>query len=807
MCAQQTVSFTVSTSVPGAVFTVDGTTYTSVAQFQWPAGSRHVVSYFISPPPTSAVVPTLNGVITPLQLSLDGTMLYTFGGWMDNTGFLSPTGDPTQIVTADGSITSLTAQLTLSYRILLSFSVSPTNTAPPACEAPYETPPTGFFAGYVYVNSVCYWNSAVIFAPAGSTVLLNAFPLPGFVFLGWSGNLGSNSAYLRSYVLNGAVEIAPMFSPGKRVRVETNPLGLDVLIDRTQTQTLAFQATGNTCPSGESQPIAVATYELPLCFGDFDFAPGSSHLIAAASPEKDINGNLWVFDSWTSASGQSGQTENSVYVTNNQTANPDQVIVKFDPGVQASFVTVPAGLPLSIDGRSNWPGYNFVWALGSTHTVAASAQEADTSGRQYTFSGWSNGGGASQTVTMVQSPATSGFRMTANYAELSRVVVQSVPAGQTIQVDGAPCVTPCNIDRANGTQIHVTAATSIPVATGARLDFGSWSDGGAADHIYTISSNLQTLTATYNTLYQLSASGSPGNGASFAFNPTSPDMFYPANTNVTVTAKALNGFRFVRWEGDLSGTYPSGSLSMGGPHAVLAELVTVPFIEPLGVENGAGSTPDAVVAPGSIAMILGQSLAPSTVVGPVNPLAQTIDNVTVMVGDQLLPLFSVTPQQITVLLPSSLSPGNYTLQVQSPGQPVVSADFTVARDAPGVFTNPSNSKTYLLGLHEDGTLITATKPAVQGEQIIFFGTGFGPYNTPVVDGFFPPNPPPAVADPISILAAGLTFQPDSAVAAPGYTGLVAVKFTITNAMPAGQDVNLQVEINGHLSNTVVLPMQ
>ena len=59
--------------------------------------------------------------------------------------------------------------------------------------------------------------------------------------------------------------------------------------------------------------------------------------------------------------------------------------------------------------------------------------------------------------------------------------------------------------------------------------------------------------------------------------------------------------------------------------------------------------------------------APSTVVGPVNPLAQTIDNVIVTLGNQLLPLFSVTPQQITVLLPSSLSPGNYTLQVQSPG--------------------------------------------------------------------------------------------------------------------------------------------
>jgi uncharacterized protein (TIGR03437 family) len=179
----------------------------------------------------------------------------------------------------------------------------------------------------------------------------------------------------------------------------------------------------------------------------------------------------------------------------------------------------------------------------------------------------------------------------------------------------------------------------------------------------------------------------------------------------------------------------------------------------------------------------------------------------VTTADRLLPLFSVSPQQITVLLPSDLAPGNYVLQVQSPGEPVVTGDFTVVRDAPGVFTNPANGKAYILALHADGSLVTAAKPAIQGEQITFFGTGFGPYSSPVVDGFFPPAPVPTTVDPVSILAAGQTFQPDWSGAAAGYIGLVEVKLTITKAFPTATEVNLQVEINGTQSNTVVLPLK
>lgn len=804
----QTLSFTVSSNPVGASFTVDGQTYSYTAQFQWPAGSKHVVSFVQNQPPAGSIVPNANGTFTGLQLMQNGTEMYTFGGWQDSTGFLAPTQDLTQVVTADGSITSLTANVTLSYRVLLTFGTNAGNIAP-VCGAPGTPPPSTLMLGYVYINNDCYWNSAIVYYPAESTLVLNAFPLPGFVFTGWSGSLAGSKAgaYLQSYVLTGAIEVIPDFGAGKRVNIETKPLGLNVLIDRTQSPTVLYDNTGTTCPNSEYLPLPVASNDPPLCFGDFDFVAESKHLIAAPSPQRDLSGNLWVFDSWTSTSGQSGQAQNTIYATGSQLATPDKVIVAFDPGVGASFVTVPSGLELNVDGQENWPSYNFVWALGSTHQVTAPAQQPDATGRQWTFSGWSNGGSASQPVTMTQADLTAGFRITATYSELSRVVVQSVPSGQKVTIDGATCLTPCNVDRANGTQVHIVAPNSVPVATGARLDFSSWSNGAPSDQMYTVSSNLQTLTASYQTKYQLSASGNPANGVKFAFNPTSSDSFYPANTNVAVTATALNGFKFVRWNGDLNGTYPSGSVSMGGPQSVIALLVAVPYIAPAGVENGAGATPEAVVAAGSIAMILGQSLSPGTVAGPVNPLAQTIDNVTVMLGDRLLPLFSVSPEQITLLLPSDLAPGVYMLGVQSPGQPVVTSDFTVVRDAPGIFTNPSNSKAYILALHKDGSLVTQAKPAVQGEQITFFGTGFGPYNSPVVDGFFPPTPAPTTVDPVSIVAAGQTFQADWSGAAAGYTGLVAVKLTITNAFPTATDVNLQVEIYGHLSNTVVLPLQ
>ncbi len=174
----------------------------------------------------------------------------------------------------------------------------------------------------------------------------------------------------------------------------------------------------------------------------------------------------------------------------------------------------------------------------------------------YTFQNWSNQGAASQSVTVNQNMVSSGYRLTANFSELSRVVVQSSPSGLTLQVDGANCVTPCNVDRATGATFQVSAPTQIAMGQGTRLDFGSWSDGGASNHTITVSQNYATAFVSYNSSYQLSASSNPGNGSAFKFSPSSSDMFYTQGTQVTVNSVANPGFKFGHWTGELNGEFP-----------------------------------------------------------------------------------------------------------------------------------------------------------------------------------------------------------------------------------------------------------
>lgn len=246
---------------------------------------------------------------------------------------------------------------------------------------------------------------------------------------------------------------------------------------------------------------------------------------------------------------------------------------------------------------------------------------------------------------------------------------------------------------------------------------------------------------------------------------------------------------------------------MTAPESVVAQMNAIPYIPPAGVINAAGSTPGSAVAPGSIISIYGQGLAPSLAVGPVNPLSQTINGVTVTVNDLILGLMFVSPQQINAQVPSSLSDGQYTLSVLVAGQAPLTATFTVSRDAPGLFFNTVNSQDYALALHPDGSPVTTESPAAAGETISLLGTGFGPYAATVVDGFFPPNPAPALADSLTITIGGQTPAPAWSGAAAGFVGIASTSFQVPSGLPSGTSVPLNVSVNGVASNTVMLPIQ
>jgi uncharacterized protein (TIGR03437 family) len=793
MCleAQTSSTITISTNPAGAQFYVDGTLYSMAVTLNWPTGSEHTVAFLANGPTASSTI---------VQTTPDGGTVYTFNSWLDNLGLGQASASPVQTITANPAITTLTAQITVAYRVNLNYFVGAgSTTGPPTCGAPGAIPAGQFRHGIVYIGSACYWSSVILFEPAGTLLTLNAYPYPGFVFTGWALGSAAPTPFLTQVTVNEPISISPLFEPGKLVSFLTSPLGMNLLIDHTPVPTRTVNDLP-LCPNNETQPVVVETGFPAVCFGDFYFAPGSTHFVSGVTPQRDETGKWWVFSGWAN-----GAAATSLYQVDNNVSASAVMTGNFVAGAQVAFLTSPGGLPLTVDGRT-WPSYDFIWGMGTSHTVSAAATQTGTNGRQYTFMNWSNGGSASQTVTVGQTTVTNGMVMTANYNELNRIVVQSSPSGLTLQVDGATCLTPCNIDRTSGATVQVTAPTQIPMGQGTRLDFASWSDGGASGHTVTVNQSYATLTVSYTTSYQLSASSNPGNGSAFKFSPNSSDMYYPQGTNVSVTAMPNNGFKFGHWTGALTGSYPSGTVTLAAPQAVVAQMITVPYIAPAGILNGVGVTPSSSVAPGSIISIFGQNLASTVQVGPVNPLSQSIAGTTVTVNDLILPLMFVSQGQINAQLPSSLTPGNYTLEIENAGSPNISGTFTAARNAPGLFFQTINTVNYAMALHADGSMVSTASPAVAGETISLLGTGFGPYQQTVLDGFYPPNPAPAVEDSVS-LSVGSAKPTSTSTAAPGFVGVDLTQFDVPSGLASGTSVPVLVTINGVESNTVMLPVK
>ena len=783
-------SFQVSTFPSGAMFTVDGTPYSSAAYFTWTAGSKHTLAFVANSGPA-------------IQLNDPQGTKYSFSGWKDSKGQLLATNDIVQVVTADPTITSYVASVNVLYRVQLKLQ-DPLSSpgSPPTCGAPGSQASGSSRAGVVYLSGTCYWADATVYLPAG-LVSLNAFPYPGYVFDGWTSNIGVLDSSLRQFVLQSAIVLGARFSPAKRVRFLTSPANFSVLIDRTPiptTSSIPCATAALQAPFLTGGPFSGQT---PLCLGEFDFANGSQHILSAPSPQSDDSGNVFVFDSWSIGGGQ-----NTIY-TANTTNIPDLITAKFVPGARVSFLTTPTVLKLKVDGRDNWPSLNFVWAIGSKYTVTAPAEQFDAAGRKYVFKGWSNGGAATQDIVLDASAATKGgLRLTANYDLLSRTVIGSTIQSLKIRVDGADCLTPCVVDRPNGGTASVSAPLTIALSDVSRYEFTVWQDGGGADRTVTFNKDYQTINANYRVSNKLTAVSDPDGGADFRFDPPSVDGFYSADASVMVTAAVKPGFKFRRWDGDLDGTSRVAAVFLSAPRIVRAMLDRIPYIAPAGVKNSAGDTPAQGVAAGSIISIYGANLATRYEVGPATPLAQSIAGVVLLLGDRLLPIVYVSPEQINAQLPDDLVEGAYSLTVKNDGFADVTAPFSVVRNAPGLFFNAINQKQYVLALHEDGTAITPVSPARRNELVTLLGTGFGPYTRRVPEGFAVPDTPIAsIADTAEVVAGAVRLQPTFTGAAPGFVGIASSKIRITADLPGASSVELRIVVNGQDSNTVLLPIE
>jgi uncharacterized protein (TIGR03437 family) len=782
------VSVQVLTEPSGARYTVDGLQYIQPTTFMWPVGSKHVVSivsptYSQDPGGSICETPT-DSPIT--QYDPACAKRYRFGGWETSLGSPAVEG-VSQVVTADPKLTFVRANFSLEYRVYVTFFDRGTGGSSQSCTAKAQTLGPKLAAdgsGVVFVGGQCLDSSSYVWVPGG-VVSLQAVPFDGFVFRGWTFDASpQDTAQASSIDVRGPMVIQAKFEPAKRMRFYTNPLGLRLRVDNTEVLTI-------------DPEHFVLTYPIP---GYFDWAGGSRHTLAGVSPQLDVFNRVWVFKNWSNGGGQ-----NMVYAVDNQTNVATELTANFVRGVAVSFLTEPAGLKLNIEGRDNWPSMNFVWGVGMNYSVLAPVEQTDFKGRKYLFQGWSNGGPANQQITPEESQISSGIRLMAKFAAVPQAVIQSSVPGMKISVDGTECLSPCRLDRPAGSVLNVVVPTVVPISEVSRYEFVGWSDGGPAERTVTLNSDSQSLVATYRIANRLMAVSDPGEGAAFNMQPASSDGFYPADTNVTIIAETKPGFKFRRWDGDLVGTSRSGVISMSMSRLVRAMLDKVPYVAPTGVKNAAADLPEPGVAPGLIA-IYGGSLAKAYEVASTNPLPQTLGGTVVLAGDRLLGLIYVSPDQINAQLPGDLEPGTYSLTIRTEGMADIKSDFTVVRNAPGLFVNMVDTTAYAVALHEDGSPITTSSPAKRTETISLIGTGFGPYSRRVIDGFVTPATPPApIVDPMEVVVGEAHLTPSFAGAGPGLVGMTMTRFRL-NPNTTGP-VEAKVIVNGKESNTVILPVE
>ena len=787
--------FTVQMSEKGAKFKVDGFDHTTLAVFTWPIGSRHVLEFSAN---------NEDG----RQYANGGRSRYTFTGWSDNQALIQNSGTPTRTavtVTADPTVTRYYGSVAVEHQVTLVMfegqAVPPAKTptlGPASCESPGDAPQNEFRIGVVVINGLCFWNNATFWV-SGPDLRLSAYPFPGFVFIAWAVEGRSLDAFLRTTVIDGPSLVQVRFSPAKRVKFRTDPPGLRIRVDRAEIRTTEIEP----CEPNNYQPIRPPV-NIPLaCIGEFDFVPGSRHVLGGVSPQVDRFGRSWVFDKFSNGLGQ-----DSAYTAGSDVVNIETITASFKRGVSVSVATKPAGLKVKVDGRDNWPENYFVFLPGSVHTVSVAAEQTDAKGRKYAFRHWSNGGGVTQEVTIPDN-LDSTFLLTAEYDPLAQLSIQSSAVGVSVMVDGEPCQIPCRVNRAQGAQVKVVAPDTFQITEGERWDFRGWSDNGPRERTVSLSSqDVFNLSLSFQSSYKLFAAGDPPEGAKIQTDPQSADGFYLGDSTVLVTADPQPGFKFRRWDLDLAGTSTIASLQMSRPRTVIARLDKVPYIQPAGIRNAAGVTPQGIVAPGSLIVIDGAELAPYFEEGPQGPiLSQAIAKTSVLVGNRILPLLSVSPSRIRAQLPRDLEPGEYELRVIRVGQPDVVGKFTLSGAAPGLFAETIDTKDFAVALHQDGSPVTTESPARKGETITFHGTGFGAYKMSHPEGFaLPPAPAFPLARDVQVKSGEVVQTASWAGGVAGRVGIDAVRFKVPEEMQPGMN-QVKISIEGSDSNTVILPIE
>lgn len=271
--------------------------------------------------------------------------------------------------------------------------------------------------------------------------------------------------------------------------------------------------------------------------------------------------------------------------------------------------------------------------------------------------------------------------------------------------------------------------------------------------------------------------------------------------------------------------YVAGNAGVGGPPNVNGDHIyarqytltpssggrSAPTIS--GVSNAAGG--QSGVFPNAYLSIYRSNFAPAGVTDDwgksvVNgQLPTTLDNVSVMIGNQPAYVSYLSSGQVNVLAPPDLGLGSMQVTVTANGN--TSDPFTVTSQQYGsaFFPWPNGQP---VATHADYTWAVAngtfsgvtTVPAKPGESIILWGTGFGPTSPAAPDGSeVPATPTYYTTTPVTMTIGGTPASVYATALASGFAGLYQVVVTVPTSMANGT-YPILATVNGATSPTGVI---
>ncbi len=201
------------------------------------------------------------------------------------------------------------------------------------------------------------------------------------------------------------------------------------------------------------------------------------------------------------------------------------------------------------------------------------------------------------------------------------------------------------------------------------------------------------------------------------------------------------------------------------------------------------------VAPGGLISLYGSDLSPVSQSTRQSPLPTVLGESCLTVNGQPVPVMFVSPRQINAQLPFAVD-GNTQIVLRTPGGVSDAFNVTILPAAPSVFRNSTAGPetgvaTVVRGTN--GYVVTPSNPVHRGDILSIYATGLGRTTPSVETGVPSPAEPLASAlIPPVVTIGGVPVEVQFAGLTPGEIGVYQINVRVTDTVPLGLSVPLDI---------------